>query len=177
MERDRNMIIVIIPKSKCAWRQGIGVLMRRWRMNRKVVVGFREDAVRYGRSEVWMERCRLCVASWSGRIICSLWDNMRLRSRFTEGDKVEKLNTNRYYSVNTAWCWRPLVKVIDMCSEFSSRSFKSANMKTVTRRLPPPPQYHSLSPHCNNHTYSHSLLSPLHSHFPLSSHVTSSKNK
>jgi L-arabinose isomerase len=90
-----------------------GFIMSRLRMNRKVVVGFREDADTLRSIDVWM-RAAAAWHSWQGAKFVRFGDNMRYVA-VTEGDKVEaeyKLG----YSVNTHGVG-DLVKVIDEVSD------------------------------------------------------------
>ena len=75
-----------------------GFIMSRLRMNRKVVVGYREDAEVLQSIDVWM-RAAAAWHSWQGAKFVRFGDNMRYVA-VTEGDKVEA-EIKFGYSVNT----------------------------------------------------------------------------
>ncbi len=90
-----------------------GFIMSRMRLNRKVVVGFWQDAKVQEQLDTW---CRAAAAwhDWQGAKFCRFGDNMR-EVAVTEGDKVAA-QMQFGYSVN-GYGMGDLVKCVDEVSE------------------------------------------------------------
>jgi L-arabinose isomerase len=90
-----------------------GFIMSRMRLNRKVVVGYWEDAESLGKIDVWA-RAAAAWSDWQHAKFVRFGDNMR-NVAVTEGDKVEA-EIKFGYSVNT-YGTGDLVKTINNISE------------------------------------------------------------
>lgn len=111
-----------------------GFIMSRLRLNRKVVVGYWQDAGVQGQIGAWC-RAAAAWADWQGAKFCRFGDNMR-EVAVTEGDKVSA-QMQFGYSVN-GYGVGDLVKCVndvsedaisDLCQEYQSRYALGADVR------------------------------------------------